>query len=278
MVDVSVEIAVLVRLCGVPVVLGGMPGDREDQPHRLARSLAEAVLAPWPPGAHGDGAASGPAPRTWEVGGISALAVAGGASGEGSARPGTGQGEPGALPAGSGQGATGAVEPGRGPLGAVEPRRGGVLVVWGSGGAGPGEHDVEAARASTGRRWLVRGGDHPPSPDLLAEMRAAEVVVCHAGQGAVADVALAGRPAVVLAQPRPHGEQEATARALERRGLAATASGWPAAEAWPGLLDRALATGGEGWSAWGSQQGAARAAQCLDEAATRLQEQRCWPS
>ncbi|ANS79825.1 hypothetical protein SGUI_2429 [Serinicoccus hydrothermalis] len=277
-VDVSVEIAVLVRLCGVPVVLGGMPGDREDQPHRLARSLAEAVLAPWPPGAHGDGAASGPAPRTWEVGGISALAVAGGAPGEGSARPGTGQGEPGALPAGSGQGATGAVEPGRGPLGAVEPRRGGVLVVWGSGGAGPGEHDVEAARASTGRRWLVRGGDHPPSPDLLAEMRAAEVVVCHAGQGAVADVALAGRPAVVLAQPRPHGEQEATARALERRGLAATASGWPAAEAWPGLLDRALATGGEGWSAWGSQQGAARAAHRLDEAAARLQEQRCWPS
>ncbi|GAA0553511.1 hypothetical protein GCM10010172_40060 [Paractinoplanes ferrugineus] len=66
-VDVSVEVALLVRLLGVPTVVITQPGDRGDAPHRLAYSTAARVLAPWPAGTH-------PAPATRalvEVGGIS---------------------------------------------------------------------------------------------------------------------------------------------------------------------------------------------------------------
>ena len=64
-VDVSVEVALLVRLLGVATVVVTQPGDRSDGPHRLAYASASRVLAPWPAGAH-------PAvPGSVEVGGIS---------------------------------------------------------------------------------------------------------------------------------------------------------------------------------------------------------------
>ena len=94
-------------------------------------------------------------------------------------------------------------------------------------------------------------------------------MVRHAGQGSVADVALARRPAVVLAQPRPHGEQEATAVALDRLGLASTDRGWPDADRWPGLLARAVETGGAGWERWGGD-GARAAAALLDRLAEEV--------
>ncbi|TGO04882.1 glycosyltransferase [Serinibacter arcticus] len=49
-VDVSVEVAVLVRLLGVPLVLMTQPGVRDDAPHALAHRLADAVVATWPSG------------------------------------------------------------------------------------------------------------------------------------------------------------------------------------------------------------------------------------
>ncbi|MBM2620348.1 hypothetical protein JIG36_33040 [Actinoplanes sp. LDG1-06] len=66
-VDVSVEVALLVRLLGVPTVVVTQPGDRSDTPHRLAYASATRVLAPWPVGVH----ASSVAPTLVEVGGIS---------------------------------------------------------------------------------------------------------------------------------------------------------------------------------------------------------------
>ena len=47
-VDVSVEVAVLARTMGVPTVVMGMPGARDDRPHQLAFRLADAIIAPWP--------------------------------------------------------------------------------------------------------------------------------------------------------------------------------------------------------------------------------------
>ncbi|MEJ7702693.1 MAG: hypothetical protein WKF47_03015 [Geodermatophilaceae bacterium] len=46
-VDVSIEVAALLRLLGVPVIIVAMPGDREDPAHQLAYRLADAVLAFW---------------------------------------------------------------------------------------------------------------------------------------------------------------------------------------------------------------------------------------
>ena len=47
-VDVSVEVALLVRLAGVPVVVAAMRGDRSDRPHATAYDLADVLVAPWP--------------------------------------------------------------------------------------------------------------------------------------------------------------------------------------------------------------------------------------
>lgn len=237
-VDVSVEVALLVRLCGVPVVVGGMPGDRTDPVHALAYDLAEAILAPWPQAAHPDaGWRQEWWEKTWHVGGISTLA----------------------------------------PVDAPDrdrrdPASRQVLVLWGSGGDDLTEEQLAAARAATpGWSWTVRGGGHPTvgAAELAAEVARADVVVAHAGQGTVADVAAAGRPAVVLAQPRPYDEQLATARAVRRMDLAATAVGWPSAHQWPGLLDEALERGGLGWCAWTSD-GPVRAAGLIDELAARI--------
>lgn len=256
-VDVSVEVSLLVRLCGVPVVVGAMPGGRTDAVHALAYDVAEALLAPWPQPAHPDaGWPQSWYEKTWHVGGISALAAPGveSVADEG---PGAGAGDPAETAPGDESASS-----------ADRPRR--VLVVWGNGGDPLREEDLAAAGSETpGWEWTVRGGGWPEADDLAADLAAADVVVCHAGQGSVADVAQLRRPAVVLAQPRPYEEQDATVRALARHGLAATAHGWPPSYRWPDLLDRALQLGGEGWSAWGGG-GAGRAAALLDELAGRL--------
>lgn len=49
-VDVSVEVAALVRLHGIPVITVAQPGDRRDPAHQLGYDLSEAIIAPWPRG------------------------------------------------------------------------------------------------------------------------------------------------------------------------------------------------------------------------------------
>lgn len=48
LVDVSVEVAMLTRLCGVPFAYVRQSGTREDPPHRLAYRWAAGLLAPYP--------------------------------------------------------------------------------------------------------------------------------------------------------------------------------------------------------------------------------------
>lgn len=247
LVDVSVEIALQVRLCGIPVVVTALPGDRTDRPHRTAYDLAEHLLAPWPQDTHDRGWPEHWRAKAWHVGAISRFA-------DRAAVPVPARTEP-------GQGA-GGVPAGR----PAAPTRT-VLCVWGGGGAAVGPGRLEATQAATpGWTWVHRGGRHAPSPDLWAELTRADVVVTHGGQNAVADVACAGRPSVVVAQPRPHGEQEATAAAVERLGAARGLVGWPAADRWPDLLADALRRGGEGWRRWRSPDAAQRAAQLLTAA------------
>ncbi|MDO5669995.1 MAG: hypothetical protein Q4G50_08335 [Corynebacterium sp.] len=70
-VDVSVEVALLVRLMGVPVITLAMPGVRDDHAHQLGYRQAAAIIAAWPnwvplpPHLHAHGA------RVQQVGGIS---------------------------------------------------------------------------------------------------------------------------------------------------------------------------------------------------------------
>ncbi|MFC3965267.1 hypothetical protein [Nocardia jiangsuensis] len=47
-VDVSVEVALLARLHGVPVATMVLPGERVDDPHRLVHRIADRIIAAWP--------------------------------------------------------------------------------------------------------------------------------------------------------------------------------------------------------------------------------------
>ena len=49
-VDVSVEVALLARLHGTPVLTMAQPGRRVDPAHTLGYTISEQILAPWPAG------------------------------------------------------------------------------------------------------------------------------------------------------------------------------------------------------------------------------------
>lgn len=224
-VDVSVEVALLVRLCGVPTVVLAMPGERFDRAHQLAYDTADALLAPWPQGTHDTGWPKEWTAKAWFVGGISRFDH---------------------------------LTP---RLPATAPDNGGtVLVLWGAGGRTTTAAELEAARAATPSwTWVERSPGASDTP-LWDQLMQADVVVTHAGQNAVAEVAAARRPAVVIAQPRPFDEQVATARQVESCQIAVGREAWPSADAWPGLLRLALERGDAGWARWSTGHGAADAA------------------
>ncbi|WP_028932575.1 glycosyltransferase [Pseudonocardia spinosispora] len=238
--DVSVEVSLLARLHGVPVVVMAQPGDRTDRAHRTAYDLAVSLLAPWPSRPQPDW------PREWRdktvhLGGLSRFD------------------------------AVTAAVPG-------ETRR--VLVLCGSGGLDVTPDDLRAAAIATPDwTWEVAGGPPrgvPGPPNLRWHgwldqpwdaMSSANIVVTHAGQNAVAEVAAARRPAVVIPQQRPHGEQHATATALRDAGIGVVADRWPPARQWRSLLEQALHRGGHRWCEWSRGDAAARAAAELDRLA-----------
>ncbi|WP_090482705.1 glycosyltransferase [Nakamurella panacisegetis] len=241
-VDVSVEVAGLARLLGVPTVLLAMRGDRSDRPHVTAYDSAHALIAPWAP-------EFGPSwwPRSWTDKTFHAGPITAPAGG----RP---------------------IRP------AVhEPRR--ILVLWGAGGDEASTTGFGSARVGALREahpqwdWRFAGGTGEHRVDRAEVDRLlgwADVVITHAGQNAVAEVAAARTPAVVIADARPHGEQNDTAMTLAGAGIAVGLPGWPAVDDWPQLLDRALALGGAQWSRWLTPHGAQRAAAFLAETAERL--------
>ena len=103
---------------------------------------------------------------------------------------------------------------------------------------------VDATAASiaeiTWKTLGLRGGRRTPDP--WPDICAADVVITHAGQSCVADVAAARRPAIVLPQPRPFDEQHATAETLRRHRLAVATRGWPDARAWRYFIGHARAS------------------------------------
>ncbi|GAB77867.1 Glycosyltransferase, GT2 family [Austwickia chelonae] len=233
--DVSVEVTLLLRLLGIPVIVAAMRGDRTDRAHQAAYDLASALLAPWP--------GTLPEPdwpprwrhKTAHVGGLSRFDQP-----ENTSR-------------------TGPTEQPPTPATTHPPTSHDLTigVLWGTGGQSWTQADQDQAAAATPHtRWT-----RPTDPDAVWPMlRTADIVVTHAGQNAVAEVAAARKPAVVISTPRPHGEQDATLAALDRAGLAATHRGIPEAHRWPELLEQARHIPGERWTTWSDGHGARRAA------------------
>jgi UDP-N-acetylglucosamine--N-acetylmuramyl-(pentapeptide) pyrophosphoryl-undecaprenol N-acetylglucosamine transferase len=225
-VDVSVEVTLLARLHGVPVVTFTGPGLRSDIPHQLAYRAAAAILACWPQAMYDPDFLWPFASKTHYLGAISRFDTQ--------------------------------------PSSAV-PTPGRIVVLSGAGGSDLTSAQVETAAAAVpGTAWRTLGiGAEDWRDDVWQQLASASVVVTHAGQNALAEVAAARRPAVVIPQDRPFAEQREVARALQAKGLAVTVPSWPAAPDWPDLIRRAGQLGGQRWDQWSSGSGATRAADLI---------------
>jgi len=236
-VDVSVEVAVLCRLMGIPTVVMAMPGDRSDRAHRSAYDSAHAILAPWPAEFSASQWSDRWSDRTFHVGAISRYA---------GRRP----------------------QPAKCEGGPIR-----VLVLWGNGGGGPPVEAVAAAsRATPECQWRIAGTGDAAGTPVWDQLSWADVVVTHGGQNAVAEVAAAGRPAVVIAESRPHDEQLATVRTLDRAGLAVGLESFPEPSQWPAVLAAAMKIGGEHWQRWAPADAAIRAADFLSRTARDVRQ------
>ena len=233
-VDVSVEVLMLARLHGVPTVAVVLPGRRTDAAHLTAFRAACALVAAWP---EGDGVEPTMTPdlppdvtaRLHSVGAISRF----------------------------GPGLAAAAR-----VGAGADRR--VALLQGAGGGAICDLvEADLATRTPGWRWTVLGPGHNWVVDPTPVLRAADVVVCTAGQGALADVAALRRPAVVLPLPRPYDEQACTARALSRGRWPAVVVDTPEQALDSAVLDRAARLDGARWQAWCDGQGARRFAEVI---------------
>lgn len=230
-VDVSVEVTVLARLHGVPVVTIVQPGDRGDAPHLLGHGLSDALVACWPPGfdAMTTGLTSESRARLQCIGAVSRADVD----------------APMAVATGS------------------------VVLLGGTGGGGVTPAEVAALRAAAPERsWHVLGGAHGQwLEDPLPILSSAEVIVTHAGEGAVATVAVARRPAVLIPESRPFDEQYHAARALASSELPVRAAHSYAPDDLLPAIDWARSLDGARWRSWHDGRAAARFADVVGSVA-----------
>jgi hypothetical protein len=237
-IDVSVEVAVLTRLMGIPVVTVAMHGKRDDRAHQIGYDLSTALLACWPATSACTEWPTSWLDKTWFVGAFSRYDSR--------------------IPPAS-------ADPlhtrTRGPSGR---RR--VTLLLGAGGSDLQPRQIrDAVNATPDWDWDIIGGpDATWRPDPWPSLCAADVIVTHAGQNALAEVAASRTPALVVPQHRPHGEQHATAVALDRAGIATVLPRWPHRDQWPGLLDKAAGSDGQRWATWCPGNGATHAAHLLD--------------
>ncbi|GAC55445.1 hypothetical protein [Gordonia amicalis] len=229
-VDVSVEVTLFLRLLGVPVVVMAMPGLRDDLPHQLAYRAADAIIAPWPGDLY---------QPDWLVEHLSKTVFTGGIS-RFDGRPQVAH-----------------------PTFAAD-----ILVLGGTGGnAGAAHPAIGLADAFpdlkvVGLGPAFRTWVDDPWPFLCS----ARLTVIGAGQGSVADVAAAGRPAVVMPEDRPFAEQRATANTLARSELALVASTWPDIDRWRSIVD-SVGDSEPAWSRWQTAGAAERAARAIEAVA-----------
>ncbi|MGA8047377.1 MAG: glycosyltransferase [Dermatophilaceae bacterium] len=137
--------------------------------------------------------------------------------------------------------------------------------------AGRDDPTMRSAADALARRvpdldWVMAGAGSW-MPDIEAALATAAVVVSHAGQNAVADIAAVGAPAVVVPCPRPHGEQEYLATALSEMRLTPIV---PADEVetvdWTHLVGSVIGTSPD-WERWCTEGATERAADLIEETA-----------
>ncbi|WP_238935199.1 hypothetical protein [Pseudomonas typographi] len=233
-VDVSVEVALLARLCSVPTVYMRQHGERGDAAHCLAYATARGLLAPYPK-------AMALAEDPWRGKTLYS----------------------GWLSRYNGR-----------AMATVQPYRVLVICGHGGTGLNaalleavarvcPQWHFEVAGALAPGRpaanlHWLG------VQADPAAAMQRAEVVVGSASDSLVSEAAALGCRYIAVAEARPFDEQRWQARRLAQLGVAlGLEGGWPAPEQWPALLAEARLLQPQRWRAWADEHAAARAAHAL---------------
>lgn len=230
-VDVSVEIALLARLCATPVVFVRLSGKRDDAAHHEAYRAASLLMAPFAQQLDGATTPQWVRDKTIYCPGIVGL-------GPGSSKP---------VPQSV------------------------LVVGGKGGAALDGVRIAAAAAATPDYRWRVIGPATPPdrypdnlvfagwTDDPLSEIATSEIVVGAAGDGLVNAVIAIGRPFICCPEPRPFDEQIQKARALQSAGAALVIEQWPPADRWTSLLADAQQLDRRQLTALGDPDGAARA-------------------
>ena len=229
-VDVSVEVALLVRLHGVPVVSVAQPGDRTDAPHALGYRASSAIIAVWPPGIAALTAPDDAVARVEAVGAISRIATVA------------------PLPR--------------------DPRQIAVLGGLGTRGASALDAAVAAARAAMpDAHWVTLSGND--SETVAHTLRTSALVFAHCGENALAEIAASRIPAVIVPEDRPHDEQHTMARALaSSRMPVAVVDTDVATVDWASVVGDTTGLDGALWSSWCDGEAAARAAAIIGRVAS----------
>lgn len=225
-VDVSVEVTALARLLGVPVVVMAVPGDRGDPVHQWGYRLASRVVAAWPREIYDPAWLHPFTGRVDYVGAFSRFAHLT-------------------------------------PTAPHLPFRRG-LVLAGAGGSSLTAAKVASLEArDPSISWEVMGGPASWRADVWSGLCDADVVVSHAGQNVLAEIAAARRPAIVVPESRPYDEQLHAAAALSSSGIVRSCSDWSQAGAeLAGMCpDPAV------WSRWAPAGASTAAARVIDEVA-----------
>ncbi|MET0221777.1 MAG: glycosyltransferase [Tardiphaga sp.] len=234
-VDVSVEIAMLARLCATKVAFVRLSGRRDDPAHCEAYRAASVLIAPFARQLDDMTLPSWIRDKTIYCPGI--------------------------------------VTP-RSTTVTPTPRSV-LVVGGKGGAAQDGALIAAAAAATPDHHWRIIGPATPPDrcPDNLVfagwtddpqgEIAAAEIVVGAAGDGLVNAVIAAGAPFVCCPEPRPFDEQVQKARALQAAGAALVFDQWPSTDRWPAILADALHLDRRRLTALGDPDGAANAMAAL---------------
>ena len=242
--DVSVEVAAFVRLLGIPVIVMALPGKRIDAPHLLVHRLADHIVATWPKELSVPQWLRSHEDKTSYVGGVSRF---------------------------DGRQTTDTTVPAHRE--SCSPTK--VLILGGADGLEAGLDALrECAAVQSDATWTTLGTSEDDwAEDPWPQILGADVVVTHAGQSCIADIAAAQRPAVIIPQPRPFDEQLATAHVLRQFRLAVVARRWPDPRAWPALLTQARGIEPEKRRRWKVRGAAARAADAIQATARHYPRQ-----
>lgn len=239
-VDVSVEVAMLARLCATAVAYVRLGGRRNDIPHLEAFRGASILIAPFARPLDDPETPAWIAEKTIYAPGLVW-------------RRGDAEAEPGSVLVVCGRGGS-----------SVSLRH---LI------------DAARYTPQHHWRVIGFDGDTPDLPPNLVisgwtddperEIARAEIVVGGAGDGLVGAVLAARRPFICIPEPRPFDEQRSKAMALQRAGAAIAVERWPDADDWQVILASARGIDPRAQAALHDDDGPARLARVLIDLAER---------